>query len=72
MDVILAYGKHGTEPYATALGLLRARVEEGCWYDDPEDYEWIVASNDEQAAWRFLRSRDAYEYEGVEKVRVGP
>lgn len=69
-EVIIAHGKHGDALYATALGLLKQRVEEGYWYDDPSEYEWIIASNDEQAAWSFLDSRSEYEYEGVEAAVV--
>lgn len=71
-EVIIAREKHGVALHATALGLLKCRVAEGCWYDDPEEYEWIINSNDESAAWGFLRNRSDYEYEGVEKARILP
>lgn len=64
-QVIVAYGKHGTFVYGNSLALVKERAEDG-WYDDPEKYEWIVNSNDEQAAWNFLKSRREHEYESVE------
>lgn len=71
MDVLLAYEKHGPVIYASALACLRHRVESGYhYYDDPDEYEWILHSNDEQAAESFLRSRDEYEYEGYEWRKV--
>lgn len=65
-EVIIAYEKHGTFVYASALAIVKRRAAEGYWYDDPEEYEWILESHDEQAADSFLHSRDEYEYEGFE------
>lgn len=70
-EVIVAHSKHGTFVYASALTLLRERVEDDFWYDDPEEYEWIINSNDEAAAWNFLKSRSEHEYEYVEKQQLG-
>ena len=70
MDVLLAYEKHGVVPYASALAVITRRVSEGYWYDDPEEYEWIINSNDEAAARSFLHRRAEYEYEGYEWARV--
>lgn len=36
MNVILAYGKQGTEVWASALALLKRRLDEGYWYDDED------------------------------------
>lgn len=70
MEILLAYEKYGTQPYASALAVVKSRAEDGYWYDDPSEYEWIINSNDEQAAESFLHSRSEYEYEGYEWVAV--
>ena len=65
-EVLVAYEKHGVHIYGSALAVVKRRVNDGYWYDDPEEYEWIINSNDEAAAESFLRSRKEYEYEGYE------
>ncbi len=69
MEIILAHTKHGVIAFGNALALLKWNAAQG-WYDDPEEYEWIINSNDEAAANGFLQQRQEYEYEGFEWVRV--
>lgn len=77
MEIIMAHTKHGTEPYATALGLLCRRFEDG-WYEDDEAYQARAAkiinalepSEAEREAWRMLQDRSDYEYEYVEKSEL--
>jgi hypothetical protein len=73
-SVIIAHEKHGTFGYTSALELLDQRVvREPYWYagDALTRAKEILASQDEDAAWRFLSSRRDYEYEYVEKQELG-
>lgn len=73
MKVIIAHEKHGVFAYATALGLLKQRIEDGYWYDGAALIAAQRAANGgETTAWVFLSARNDYEYEYVERQRVGP
>lgn len=80
MDIIVAREKHGTCLYALASDVIRARLEDGFWYDNSGDgnpkHQWedrareAFESNDENIAWRFLMERNDYEYESVSWEKV--
>lgn len=74
--------KHGTYYYIcsnkedfckAAMKVVKDRLEENMYYDDPDD-EWpgetrakeIVAQNDNEAAYEFLDSRSDHEYEDMQ------
>jgi hypothetical protein len=66
-EVIVADEKHGTVLYATAVGLLSSRLEEGYWYSDADRLMAETAlEGGEATAWAFLEMRSDHEYEGVE------
>lgn len=74
--MIVAYGKHGTDLYESALKLLEERITEGYWYDNWNDgnpmHQWkdraddALKRQDENIAYRFLTARQEFEYEGFE------
>jgi hypothetical protein len=70
-EVIVAHEKHGTFTYATAVGLLKRRLDEGYWYyDDDANAAFKALQGGEQTAWEFLESRSDHEYEYVELQEV--
>jgi hypothetical protein len=82
VDAILVHDKWGTHIVraddgtlpSAALKLLSERVEQGFWYDWPDDAadkaKAIVDRGDGAAAWDFLEDRRDFEYEWVEAKRI--
>lgn len=68
-DVYVAHEKHGVHTYASAMEILRRRIEEGYWYYDTDATaaKEALKKGSEDAAYLFLRRRNDYEYEYVEK-----